>query len=68
MTPDKPASPPPPPESRGLLGLIERVGNRLPEPSMIFLWLIAGLVVLSQLGASLGWKASLPYAGEEGGR
>ena len=65
VTPDEPESLPPPAQSRGLLGLIERVGNRLPEPSMIFLWLIAGLVVLSQLGASLGWKASLPYAGEE---
>ena len=43
---------------------------------MIFVWLIAGLIVLSGVGAALGWTASLPFRGEtpptwgelEGGR
>lgn len=50
---------------RGLLGLVERVGNKLPEPAMIFVWLIAVLMLLSALGAWLGWSASLNYTGKE---
>lgn len=50
---------------RGLLGLVERVGNKLPEPAMIFVWLIAILMLLSALGAWLGWSAALNYTGKE---
>lgn len=50
---------------RGLLSLVERVGNKLPEPAMIFVWLIAILMLLSALGAWLGWSASLNYTGKE---
>lgn len=52
-------------ESRGLLGAIERIGNRLPDPVTLFL--IGALVVLgiSQLGAMLGWNAINPTNGEE---
>ncbi|MFM8374811.1 MAG: AbgT family transporter, partial [Phenylobacterium sp.] len=53
----------PPAPRRSLLDRIESVGNRLPEPVMIFVWLIAGLVVLSGIGAGLGWTASLPFKG-----
>ncbi len=43
---------------------------------MIFVWLIGGLFILSTIGATLGWTASLPFRGEtpptwgelEGGR
>jgi aminobenzoyl-glutamate transport protein len=49
---------------RGFLGFVERVGNLLPDPVMIFVWLIGFLMVLSAIGAALGWSASLPYAGE----
>jgi len=52
-------------QQRGFLGLVERVGNRLPEPAMIFVWLIAFLMLLSALGAALGWSASLNYPGKE---
>jgi len=66
----------PPAPRRSLLDLVERIGNRLPEPVMIFVWLIGGLFILSTLGATLGWTASLPFRGEtpptwgelEGGR
>jgi aminobenzoyl-glutamate transport protein len=47
-----------------VLGTVERLGNLLPEPAMIFVWLIALLMVLSALGAALGWSASIPYSGE----
>jgi aminobenzoyl-glutamate transport protein len=50
--------------SAGVLGTVERLGNLLPEPAMIFVWLIALLMVLSALGAALGWSASIPYSGE----
>ncbi|MFT3995793.1 MAG: AbgT family transporter [Asticcacaulis sp.] len=51
--------------TKGFLGFIERVGNLLPDPVMIFVWLIFGLMVLSTIGASLGWSASITYTGEE---
>lgn len=50
---------------RGFLGTVERIGNLLPDPAMIFVWLIALLVVLSVVGSWLGWSASLPYSGKE---
>jgi aminobenzoyl-glutamate transport protein len=50
---------------RGFLGFVERAGNLLPEPAMIFVWLIVALMLLSALGASLGWSASLAYTGKE---
>jgi AbgT putative transporter family len=50
---------------KGFLGFVERVGNVLPDPVMIFVWLIGILMVLSAIGAALGWSASLPFAGAE---
>ncbi|RDV07964.1 AbgT family transporter [Sphingorhabdus pulchriflava] len=50
---------------RGFLNMIERLGNKLPDPIMIFVWLILFLMILSQVGAWLGWSASLPYTGKE---
>jgi aminobenzoyl-glutamate transport protein len=50
--------------NKGFLGFVERVGNLLPDPVMIFVWLIGFLMVLSAIGAALGWTASLPFAGE----
>ncbi|MXO70835.1 AbgT family transporter [Alteraurantiacibacter buctensis] len=61
MNPPEPAAIP---RQRGFLGFVERAGNLLPEPTMIFVWLIGVLVVLSIVGAALGWSASLPYSGE----
>jgi aminobenzoyl-glutamate transport protein len=50
---------------RGFLGFVERVGNLLPDPVMIFVWLIAILMALSAVGAHQGWSASLAYAGDK---
>lgn len=50
---------------RGFLGLVEKIGNLLPDPIMIFVWLIAVLMGLSAVGSALGWSASLAYPGEE---
>ncbi len=56
---------PAPERQRGFLGAIERVGNLLPDPTIIFIYLIFVLMIVSAIGAALGWSASLPYPGEE---
>ncbi len=48
------------PKSRGFLNWIERVGNRLPDPVFLFLYLILGLVGVSVLCAALGVSAEHP--------
>ncbi len=71
MIQDIPAAPDPVPHAaeaqrqHGFLGWVERVGNLLPEPAMIFVYLIIVLMALSTIGAALGWSASLAYSGEE---
>lgn len=50
---------------RGFLGFVERAGNLLPEPTMIFVYLILVLMVLSTLADALDWSASLRFAGDE---
>lgn len=52
------------PPAKGFLAAIERIGNRLPDPVMLFVWLILLLMALSAVGAALGWKASLPFTGD----
>ena len=49
----------------GFLGFIERVGNLLPDPTIIFIYLIFVLMLVSALGEALGWSASLAYPGEK---
>src|SRR6187549_2234611 len=46
------------------LDLVERVGNRLPDPVAIFIIIIALLMAVSALGAALGWSAVNPVTGE----
>ena len=58
-------APSPTPRQRGFLGFVERVGNLLPEPTMIFVYLIAALMLLSVVGDALGWAATLPFSGDE---
>jgi aminobenzoyl-glutamate transport protein len=53
-----------PARQRGFLGFVERAGNMLPEPTMIFVWLILALMLLSAVADLFGWSASLRYAGE----
>lgn len=47
-----------------VLNTVERIGNRLPDPVFLFLWLILGLVVLSLVGSGLGWQAVNPVTGD----
>ncbi len=54
-----------PERQRGFLGFVERAGNLLPDPTIIFIYLIFALMLLSAVGAALGWQASLPYTGEK---
>ena len=55
------------PPQTGLLGWIERVGNRLPDPVFLFFYLIGGLIAISLLAAGLDWSALHPTAlGEDG--
>lgn len=48
----------------GFLGLIEKIGNKLPNPFWLFV-MLAGIVALSSwLGSTLGMKATQPDSGE----
>ena len=44
------------PKSGGWLGTIERIGNKVPHPVLMFLYLIIGVIVLS---AILDWTTVL---------
>ena len=46
------------------LNTIERIGNKLPDPVFLFLWLIGGLIALILVGAGLGWSAVNPVTGD----
>lgn len=48
----------------GILGTIERVGNALPSPFILFLWLVVILVALTTVLAALGVSAVNPTTGE----
>ena len=52
-------------EQRGVLGWIERSGNRLPDPVFIFVWLIGALILISVIASLLGWSASHPAEVDE---
>lgn len=45
----------PAPSRNSVLDFIERLGNRLPEPIFIFIYLAAAVILLSGLGSWLGW-------------
>lgn len=48
----------------GILGTIERVGNALPHPFILFLYITAGLIVLSTALAAIGVEVANPTTGE----
>ncbi len=54
------ATPPNAERASGFLGWIERAGNRLPDPVVLFFWLIVGLIGLSVIASLLGWSAVHP--------
>lgn len=52
---------------KGFLGLVERAGNKLPDPVFLFFWLI-GLLIAFSVGASLmGYSAQHPTQVDEAG-
>lgn len=51
---------PQPQAQKGILGWIEKTGNKLPDPVFLFLWLIGGLIALSVLASLLGWQVTHP--------
>lgn len=54
---------------KGVLGWVERTGNRLPDPVFIFFGLIGLLIAISALAAGLGFSAPHPSeVTEEGER
>ena len=48
----------------GVLNTVEKVGNKLPDPVFLFLWFIGALVILSVVGANLGWESVNPVTGD----
>ncbi|MCI2264235.1 AbgT family transporter [Sediminivirga luteola] len=48
-----------------VLDLIERIGNKLPEPMIIFLWLIAAILLFSAVLAAMGVSVTHPDTGED---
>lgn len=40
----------------GLLDLVERIGNKLPDPVFLFLGCAIAVVLLSAIGSALGWE------------
>ncbi len=51
---DKKAKAPQNEGSQGFLGVVERVGNKVPHPVLMFSYLIVGVIVLSAIMALLG--------------
>ena len=52
---------------KGILGWIERTGNKLPDPVFIFFYLILGLVVISIIAAMAGYSALHPTQTDDAG-
>ncbi len=48
------------PPARGILGWVERTGNKLPDPVFIFFYLIIILMIISVVSAALGLAAEHP--------
>jgi len=49
----------------GFLGWVERVGNKIPHPFILFLWLIVILWIISFICAMAGVKVINPSTGDE---
>lgn len=57
MPTNRPLPPnPPPPPRRGWLDRVEWLGDRLPEPAVLFLWCLGIVAAASMVGALAGWR------------
>ncbi|MEX1032626.1 MAG: AbgT family transporter [Cellvibrionaceae bacterium] len=52
---------------KGILGWVERTGNRLPDPVFIFFWLILFLIIVSVVAAFAGLAAPHPTQADASG-
>ncbi len=52
-------------QSKGFLGWIERMGNKLPHPFWIFIWICIFIIVFSGIAALLNISAIDPASGEK---
>jgi aminobenzoyl-glutamate transport protein len=52
---------------KGILGWIERTGNRLPDPVFIFFWLIGFLILISVAASAFGYSAPHPTELDDAG-
>ncbi|MEO1419993.1 MAG: AbgT family transporter [Pseudomonadota bacterium] len=52
----------------GVLGWIERTGNKLPDPVFIFFWLIGALILISVIAALTGLSAPHPTNLDQSGQ
>ncbi len=52
-------------KSSGLLGWVERAGNKIPHPFILFLWLFIIVTVIAFICAKAGVSAVNPTTGEE---
>lgn len=50
-------------KSGGFLGTIERIGNKLPHPVLMFVYFCALVIIFSMVGSLLGWSAVHPVDG-----
>lgn len=51
-------------KSKGFLGWVERVGNKIPHPFILFLWLMGIIVAISFICAKAGLSAINPIDGK----
>lgn len=52
---------------KGILGLIEKAGNRLPDPAFIFFYLIIVMAIVSTFAAFSGWSVPHPVQTDANG-
>ena len=51
-------------KKKGFFSLVERAGNKLPDPVLLFIIASGIIIVLSFIGAMLGWSAVHPTTEE----
>lgn len=56
MNPDAAALPPNKQPRAGILDLVERIGNKLPDPVFLFLYCALAVAVISAVGSAMGWS------------
>lgn len=52
------------PKMKGFLGTIERIGNALPHPFILFLYITGALMILSAVLAGMGVQVTNPMTGK----